>query len=80
MGSVLVALNGRELWVYVVEVDEGVKARFALDEWESLGLHEGRRVPVRLPGKDDAWFFVTAVAVLPPVAWVTMVERVRVTG
>jgi hypothetical protein len=53
--------------------------RVALDDWERLGLVEGQRVPVRLPGRDDLWLFVTAVTPLPPIVWVTMAQRMRAT-
>ena len=39
----------------------------SLDDWERLGLCEGRRVPVRLPGRDDVWLFGAAVTPLPPI-------------
>ncbi len=80
MGSVLVALNGTELWCYVVELDDGLRVRFALDDWHRMNLGTGQRVPVRLPGKADVWLFVTHVTELPPVVWVTMAKRVRAVG
>ena len=72
MGSLLVALNGTEVWVYVVETDEGLRVRFDIDDWQRLNLGGGQRIPIRLPGKDDVWLFLTNVTELPPVVWVTM--------
>jgi hypothetical protein len=80
MGSLLVSLNGREVWAYVIEREDGLRMRFALDDWESLGLQEGRRIPIRLPNRDDVWLFVTGVTPLPPIVWVTMARRIRVAG
>jgi hypothetical protein len=78
MGNVLV--NGAEVWAYVVETDDGLRVRFALDDRQRLNLGRGQRIPVRLPGKDDAWLFVTNVTETPPVVWVVMARRVRVAG
>lgn len=78
MGSSLVALNGAEAWGYVVELDEGFRVQFALDDWQRMNLGIGQRVPVRLPGKDDVWLFITHVTELPPIVWVRLAKRVRV--
>lgn len=75
-----VALNGAEVWAYVVETGDGLRVRFSLDDWQRLNLGPGQRVPVRLPGKDDVWLFVTGTTELPPIVWVTMARRVRVAG
>ncbi|QJW93215.1 hypothetical protein [Frigoriglobus tundricola] len=74
------ALNGSEVWAFVVETDEGMRVRFALDDWQQLNLGHGQRVPVRVAGKDDVWLFVSSVTELPPVVWVTMSRRVRAAG
>lgn len=75
-----VAVNGREVWVYVVELDDGLRMRFDIDDWQRLNLDLGRRIPVRLPGKDDVWLFITNVTELPPIVWVMMAKRVRAAG
>lgn len=80
MGSVLLALNGSELWGYIVELDDGLRVRFEIDDWHRLRLDLGRRVPARLPGNDDVWLFVTNVTELPPIVWVTLARRVRGAG
>src|SRR4051812_15089202 len=51
MGSVLVALNGADVWAYVVETDDGLRVRFALDDWQRLNLGQGQRIRVRVSGK-----------------------------
>ncbi len=48
------------------------RQRFDIDDWQRLNFAAGERVPVRMPGKDDVWLFVTSVTELPPVVWVTM--------
>ncbi len=75
-----VALNGAEVWAYFVETDEGMRVRFALDDWQRLNLAPGQRVPVRTAGRGDMWLFVTGVAEVPPVVWVTMTRRMRAAG
>jgi hypothetical protein len=75
-----VGLNGSEVWAFVVETDEGMRVRFDVDDWQRLNLAPGQRIPVRLPGKDDAWLFVTSVTETPPVVWVMMARRVRAAG
>jgi hypothetical protein len=77
---VLVALNGMEAWAYVVETDDGLRVRFDIDGWQRLNLDIGRRIPVRLPGKDDVWLFVTNVTELPPIVWVLLARRIRAAG
>lgn len=76
MGSSLVALNGSEAWAYVIELTDGFRLRFALDDWHRMNLRIGQRVPVRLPGKMDAWLFITHVTELPPIVWVVLARRV----
>lgn len=65
-------MNGSEVWAFVVETDEGLRVRFALDDWQRFNLSSGQRIPVRLPGKDDVWLFITNVTEAPPVVWVTI--------
>jgi hypothetical protein len=76
----MVALNGAVMWAYVVELDAGLRMRFEIDDWQRLNLDIGKRVPVRLQGKDDVWLFVTNVTELPPIVWVTMARRIRAAG
>lgn len=75
-----VALNGAEVWAYVVEADEGLRVRFGVDDWQRLDLDVGRRIPVRLPGRDDVWLFITNVTELPPIVWVQLARRIRAAG
>lgn len=80
MGSLLVALNGTEVWVYAVETDEGLRMQFDIEDWQRLNLGRGQRIPIRLPGKDDVWLYITNVTEFPPVVWVTMALRIRAAG
>ena len=78
--SLPLALNGAEMWGYVVKQHRGMRIRFSIDDWERLGLFRGQRILVRLPGKADQWLYLAEVTETPPVVWVTMVERVRAVG
>lgn len=80
MGSVLVVLNGAEVWGHIVELDGGFRIRFDANDWQRLKLNQGQRIPVRISGKEDVWLFITTVTELPPIVWVTMARRVRVAG
>lgn len=75
-----VAQSGRRRGLNVVETGAGLRLRFALGDWERIGLRSGQRVPARLSGRDDVWLFVTHVTALPPVVWVMLAKRVRVAG
>jgi hypothetical protein len=78
MGSgAVIGVNGREVPAYVVQLDGGMRVRFALDDLEGLRLYRGQRVPVRLPGRPDDWLFLAEVFETPPVAWVLLVRRFR---
>lgn len=79
-GSELIALNGSEVWAFVVELAVGVRLRLALDDWERLALSPGQRVAVRRAGRRDEWLFLAEAVELPPVVWVVMAERLRRVG
>jgi hypothetical protein len=76
-GSEQIALNGFEVWAYVVELDGGLRMRLDLSDWERVGLYRGQRIPIRRHGRKDDWLFVTHVTELPPMAWVMLANRVR---
>jgi hypothetical protein len=80
VGSVLVVRNGAEVWVYVVETEDGLHVRFALDDWQRTNLGPGQRLRVRPPGRDDTWLFITNAIEQPPVVWVVMARRIRAAG
>lgn len=79
MGSTLVEVNGVGAWAYVVELTDGLRVRLALDDCQRMGLGPGMRIPVHLLGQ-EARLFVIDITELPPVAWVTLVRRVRPEG
>jgi hypothetical protein len=80
MGSVLVAIDGEEVWAYAVEAAGGLRLRLDIHDWQRLNLARGQRVPVRLPGSEDTRLFITGATEQPPVVWVEMAERIRAAG
>jgi hypothetical protein len=80
MGSVPVGLNGAEVWAYVVEHDGGLRIRLSADDWERLNLFRGQRVGVRLPGRADAWLYLTGTEEAPPFVWAVLAQRMRTAG
>jgi hypothetical protein len=42
MGSDSLAVNGYVLWGYVVELPDGLRVQFALDDWLKVGPGIGR--------------------------------------
>jgi hypothetical protein len=49
-GSIRLALNGFEVWAYVLELGEGYRMRLSLDDWDASRLREGRKIPIRMQG------------------------------
>ena len=76
-GSEQIALNGFEVWAYVVELEGGLRMRLDLNDWERVGLCRGQRIPVRRSGCRDEWMFLAEVVELPPLVWVVFANRVR---
>jgi hypothetical protein len=80
MASCVVGVNGYGVWAHVVELDDGFRMRFSIDDWEKLNLGEGMRIPIRLPRGGDSWLFITSVTEVLPVVWVVLGRRLRVAG
>jgi len=77
--NLLVTLNGRSLWAYVVEQSDGLRIRFSPDDWEKVFLEPGQRVPIRLPDGSEPRVFVDRVRKEPPFVWITAVKRLLAT-
>ena len=75
-----IALNGVEIWGYVVETDDGMRVRFGIDDWQHLRIGEGQLLSVVTAGVSAARLFVADVSVTPPVVWVTLARRIRAAG
>jgi hypothetical protein len=64
----------------VAELDDGLRMRLDLTDWERTRLGVGDRIPVRLPGSPDEILFVTHATEIPPFVWVVLAKRVRAAG
>lgn len=73
--SVVAWLNGAEVWVNVVETDQGVRLRVGLDDWMRMGLVEGQSVKLSRAGQPDAECWLSNVTEVPPLAWITLSRR-----
>jgi len=40
-GSIRLALNGFDVWAYVVELEEGFRIQLSIDDWDAARLMEG---------------------------------------
>ena len=60
--------------VYAYYATEGraTRVRVGLDDLDQLGLAEGMRVRLALPGGDAADVLITSAARVPPFAWLTV--------
>jgi len=68
VGSATIHLNGFPVEAFVLEKPGGVRVEVDHDDWLRLRLSEGRRVPLRLPGRSDAWVTIARVTEIPPFA------------
>lgn len=73
-GTGAVSVNGIGLYGHYTEHPGRVKLRLSLDDWDRLGLCEGQRVMVRLPGREAVAVLVTAASRVPPVVWLELVD------
>jgi hypothetical protein len=70
-----IAVNGWECSALVVPLDGGLRVQFAEEDWDIVDARRVSFVPVRRPGRDDAWVTAATETRLPPVVWVTLTER-----
>lgn len=75
-GTGAVNLGGVVLYVYFAEQGGLLRVRLSADEWDLLGLCEGQRVRVGLPGRPAEDLLITAASRVPPVVWVNFAAGV----
>jgi len=72
-GTGPVTVNGVAAYAYYNVGDTGlIRLRLSVDEYDRLGLSEGHRARVGLPGREPAEVLVTAVRRVPPVVWLDL--------
>jgi hypothetical protein len=74
----VVGVNTYEVWAQVVELDNGFRMRFSIDDWEKFNISEETRIPIRMRRKGDSRLFVTSVTEVRSVVWVVMGRRLKV--
>lgn len=71
-GTGPVGWGGEVVYAYYTAAGDAVRVRVSVDEADRLGLTEGMRAWVALPGREPADVLVTRVASAPPFAWVEL--------
>jgi hypothetical protein len=71
-GTGPIAVAGTTLYAYYTEDAGALRVRVSVDEWDRLGLCEGQRVRVGLPGREPAELLLTAAARTPPFVWLDL--------
>jgi hypothetical protein len=72
-GTGPVTVNGVAVYAYYNVGDAGlIRLRVSVDECDRLGLSEGHRAQVGLPGREPAELLVTEVRRVPPVVWLDL--------
>jgi hypothetical protein len=69
-GTGPVVVNGTTLYAYFMNVGPSVRVRVSVDEADRMGLVEGVRARVLLPGETPVDVLVTAANRVPPYVWV----------
>ena len=72
-GTGPVEVNGTVVYAYFTEGESGsVRLRVSVDEWDRLGIAEGLRVRVGLPGREAVDVLVTDAHRIPPFVWLDL--------
>jgi hypothetical protein len=71
-GTGPIAVAGITLYAYYTEAAGALRVRVSVDEWDRLGLCEGQRVRVVLPGREAAELLLTAALRTPPFVWLDL--------
>ena len=76
-GTGQVRLDGAAVYGYFAGDAGRFRLRLAIDDWDRLGLVEGRRVRVELPGREPTDVLIVAAARVPPVVWAELEPPAR---
>ena len=72
-GTGPVTVNGVAVYAYFTATEgETIRLRVSVDEYDRLGLSEGHRARVGLPGREPTEVLVTEVRRVPPVVWLDL--------
>jgi hypothetical protein len=76
-GTGLVGVNGTNVYAYFLLASNSVRVRLSVDETDRLGILDGLRVRVTLPGKEALDVFVKATNRIPPYVWLDLEPLTR---
>ena len=68
-GTGPVSVNGDTVYAYYTQNDSSVRVRMSVDEADRLGIVEGLRLKIALPGRSVGDFLATAANRTPPYVW-----------
>ncbi len=68
-GTGPVAINGTTVYAYYMLANSLVRVRISVDETDRLGIVDGLRVEITLPGQEAMDLLVTATNRIPPYVW-----------
>jgi hypothetical protein len=71
-GTGLVSWGSETVYAYYTTDGRTLRVRISVDEADRLGLTEGLRAWVRLPGREATDVLVLRVARVPPMVWVEL--------
>ena len=68
-GTGPVGVNGVMVYAYYTQNNGTVRVRMSVDEADRLGIVDGLRLKVALPGREAMDFLATAANRVPPYVW-----------
>jgi hypothetical protein len=71
-GTGPVGVNGTTVYAYYTQNEGSFRVRISVDEADRLGLIDGMRLKITLPGKKSADFLATSVSRNPPYVWLDL--------
>ena len=71
-GTGPVGFNGTTVYAYYTQNDSALRLRISVDEADRLGLIDGMRLRITLPGKKAMDFLATATERNPPYVWLQL--------
>ena len=79
-GTGPVGVNGTIVYAYFVLASGSVRVRVSVDEADRLGIVDGLRLQVALPGQETVDLLITATNRIPPYVWLHLEPRAPHSG
>jgi hypothetical protein len=71
-GTGPVGVNGTTVYAYYTQNDSSLRLRISIDDADRLGLIDGMRIKIILPGHKATDFLATATERTPPYVWLQL--------